>query len=216
MISTMLFSARRIPEWIDARARGCGFRRRHGLSALLIAGFFLVMTLNGCGPTQRLDVDNPLTFKCDPDRLWRQSQTELKVRGFDLDNVDRRAGVIETEPRTSSQWYEFWARDVVTWQGRAESSLHTLRRSVRLEMRADPDSSCRLSCRALVDREVIAPGVVSGSARANSIFAGAAGRMPTLKPLGDQQISQWVSLGRDNALEQDILQSITSAASRVK
>lgn len=216
MISGMLFPARKITEWIDAYAGYCRICQQHGLSALLITGLFMMMTLSGCGQAQRLDVDNPLTFQCDPDQLWLQSQTELRARGFDLENVDRRAGIIETAPRTSSQWYEFWARDVVTWQGRAESSLHTLRRSVRLQMQADPGNNCQLSCQAMVDREVVAPAVVSGSARANSIFAGAAGRMPTLKSPGDQQPSQWVSLGRDSDLEQDILQSITSAAPRVR
>lgn len=186
------------------------------LQVSLLVLLVLSTLLGGCASHQPAQLDNPMTFHCPSDRLWQQSQAELKSRGFDLDKVDRRHGIIETHPRTSSQWYEFWARDVVTFQSRAEASLHTLRRHVHLEMAADADNQSHLTCRALVARQVIPPSVVSGPARANSILAGTASRMPGLTDPRREQHEQWLPLGRDLALEQDILRSLAAATTAAR
>ena len=176
----------------------------------MIAASLLVALLQGCSGARRVDVANPLPLHHPADQVWLASQAELKSRAFGLDRIDRRHGIIETLPRTSSQWYEFWARDVVTAEDRAEASLHTIRRVVHLEMRAVAEDRCSLTCRANVERHVADAPAVSGSVRANAVFAGVAGRMPSLKGHPDTHAAQWVSLGRDTALEQDVLRSIAA------
>lgn len=182
----------------------------HNLPKLYATGILLILV--GCASTPPAPVTNPLALACSPDQLWQHSQAELKARGFDLDIVDRRHGVIQSLPRTSSQWYEFWARDVVTDYSRAEASLHTIRRSLRIEMHATSDDQCSITCRAEVERLVAGPANVSGTVRANSVFSNLGGRMPGLSDHPDaRRRRQWVSLGRDSALEDDVLRAIAAA-----
>jgi len=177
----------------------------------VIAILVLAAMLQGCSGTPRARVANPVTLPCDVDEVWLAGQADLKGRGFALEKVDRRHGIIETLPRTSSQWYEFWARDVVTAEGRAEASLHTIRRFVRLELSVGGADRCDLGCCAQVERFVAGSAAMSGSVRANSVLGSVAGRMPGLKDDRRRRGGQWVSLGRDAALEQDVLQSIRRA-----
>lgn len=185
----------------------------HNLSKLYATGVLLILA--GCTSIPPAAVTNPLALPCIPEQLWLHSQAELKSRGFDLDIVDRRHGLIQTFPRTSSQWFEFWARDVVTDYARAEASVQSVRRSVRIEMHATADDQCTLACRVDVERLVAGRANVSGTVRANSVFSRLGGRMPTLSDRrNDRRGRQWVSLGRDQALEDDILRAIGAAMAR--
>ena len=69
------------------------------------------------------------------DDLWQASLTVLRKYYFTIDRQDRRAGVITTLPMTGKQWFEFWRRDAVTPADAAESSLHTIYRSVTVTIR---------------------------------------------------------------------------------
>ena len=151
----------------------------------------------------------PLILSVDPESLWQISQAELKKRGFRLDRVDRRSGIIETFRTTSGQWFEFWRRDTAGPDALAESSLRTIRRSVRLEISSVPLGQYRLRCIVTVEKLSTEPTFISGRVRARTIFSGAAGRVPGLGTgQKNEQQTSWVPLGRDPALESDILESI--------
>ncbi len=99
------------------------------LHRIILALLFLALTVGGLGCSEPIaTAPEPLLVQAEVDQIWQLCQTELKTRGFHLNRVDRRSGIIETYPLTSKQWFEFWRQDVVTVYDLAESSLHTIRR----------------------------------------------------------------------------------------
>ena len=62
--------------------------------------------------------------------FFEQCVDVLRRYGFELDRVDKLAGVITTFPETSEHFFEFWRRDVDTSYDWLESSLTTIRRRV--------------------------------------------------------------------------------------
>jgi len=180
---------------------------RFGILALV----FLALAAGGQGCSEPIaTAPEPLLVQAEADQLWQFCQTELKTRGFQLDRVDRRSGVIETYPLTSKQWFEFWCQDVVTAHDLAESSLHTIRRRVSMAVSAAPEDRYRLQCRVAVERLSAPPELTSGQVRVRDIFAQSAGRIPTpqVSEKRKKYPPQWLPIGQDHALENDILQAI--------
>jgi hypothetical protein len=71
------------------------------------------------------------------DRIWQAVQDTLRSHRFQLDRVDRRAGVITTQPETSQSLFEFWRRDVDTWPDLWEATLNPIRRWVEVAVARD-------------------------------------------------------------------------------
>jgi len=184
---------------------------------LILALALPALAVGNQGCTESVAVPaEPLLVRAEPDRLWQLCQRELKQRGFTLDRVDRRSGMIETDPLTSKQWFEFWRRDVVTDRDVAESSLHTVRRKVYLAVSAAPDNQHRLQCRVAVERLSAPPELISGQVRVRDIFGQAAGRIPTpaVSEKRKKQAPQWVPIAQDHALETEILQALRQTLQR--
>ena len=177
----------------------------------LIIVAILACLLTGCATVPIALDSEPVIVEADLDHLWQQCQSELKNRGFSLDQVNLRSGIIETFPLVSRQWFEFWHRDTVTAVATAEASLHTIRRSVRMELSSLENSKYQLQCRVDVERLSLAPSVVSGSVQAQDVFSGTAGQIPIdSASIGkSDQNNVWIPLARDGDLEKDILTSIT-------
>jgi hypothetical protein len=172
---------------------------------------FLALAVAGPGCSEPVAIPpEPLLVQTEPDQIWQLCQAELKKRGFQLDRVDRRSGVIETYPLTSKQWFEFWCKDVITDRDLAESSLHTIRRRISMIVLAAPENHYWLQCRAAVERLSAPLELTSGQVRVRDIFAQSAGRIPTpqVSEKRKKYPPQWLPIGQDHALENDILQAI--------
>src|SRR5438034_1482151 len=70
----------------------------------------------------------------DFDQLWNACEDSARHFGFILDRLDRRAGLITTQPLVSKQFFEFWRPDVVTGDDLADSSIATYRRTLRFQL----------------------------------------------------------------------------------
>lgn len=186
-----------------------------GLSSITLSVLFLAVAGQGCSEPVSIPPE-PLLVQAETDQLWQLCQTELKQRGFQLDRVDRRSGIIETYPLTSKQWFELWRRDIVTDYDAAESSLHTVRRRVYLAVSAAPENRHRLQCRVAVERLSAPPELTSGQVRVRDIFGQAAGRIPTpqVSEKRKKHPPQWVPIAQDHALENDILQALRQSLQR--
>ena len=171
-------------------------------------GIFLVLGCMqvGCSEVGVLPASEPVVVAGDKDELWRVCQDEVKGRGFRLDMVDLRSGVIATYPLVSSQWFEFWRRDVVSNATRLESSLHTVRRRVHLELKAQDTREYRLVCRVEVERFSSPPRITGGTVRVQKTFSRTSRLGRDTDAIEDKQ--RWIRLGGDPALEADILNSI--------
>jgi len=142
--------------------------------------------------------------------VWELCQRELKGRGFALDRVDRRTGLILSQPRTSSQWFELGCQDVVTAEDLAESSLHTVRRIVTMTVapgEGEGGGCCQVRCRVEVERLWAPPDLVAGRVRARELFGVSAGRLPGLRPEVNRE-SRWLALGQDHHLQAAILEGL--------
>jgi hypothetical protein len=188
------------------------FIRRFYFLSHLLGSMALIATVIGCSQPVTLQPGEPVILEVPPEKLWQICSSELKNRGFTLNRVDHRSGQILTDPLTSRQWFEFWCQDVVTSEDILEASLHTLRRTIYLEIQPLEKGRFSLNCKAKVEKMSIERGIVGGQVR-TQVF-GAAGRMPLLTgpESPNEPQPRWIPLGRDFALEIDILQSIQQTA----
>lgn len=70
----------------------------------------------------------------DYERFVDETLTILRERDFRPDRVDRERGIIVAGPTTSAQWFEFWRGDTPGGYDTLESSLHTIRRTVTVDI----------------------------------------------------------------------------------
>lgn len=69
----------------------------------------------------------------------------LRRNHFTIAYADRTAGRIVTQPETSKQWFEFWRSDAPGGYQVLESSLHTIRRVVTIDLIPHPRSAGRVA-----------------------------------------------------------------------
>ncbi len=174
------------------------------LSRPLLA-LVLCAAVAGCAAVTSLE--QPLVLTGERDLVWRHSQDVLRQRGFRIERAVLRSGVIETEPRVSSQWFELWGRDVATAEDRAAASLHTIRRRVSLVVSPTVGAGpTAVTCRVAVERLAPQERPIAGPIFVAEVLHGASGGWPGLgMPVGAQV---WTDLGTDEALAAAILADI--------
>jgi len=175
-------------------------------------GGILVCAAPGCqappkpeGPTQTL-MRIP-----DRDSFIDDVLTLLRELDFPPDEVDRQAAWIVTRPSTSGQWFEIWRRDVHGGYQVLESSLHTVRRRVRVDVQPSgsgeqsaDEQTYRLRVTVHKERFSSPERQVTTASGALSIYSE---RLPTKEGLrkGRMRGDHWVPLGRDPLLERYLL-----------
>lgn len=172
----------------------------------------LAATLAGCeappapdGPTvARVTAETP----AESDLLWQAIDDTLRDRLFDLDRVDRQAGIITTEPQTSASWFEFWRPQPAPGFYAAEANTHTIQRraAVRVALAGEP-AGYDLSVEVERFRQRFEERQADHSAAAMRVFSGMA-PLTTGEYLRPGATTSWTPLGRDAAAEQDLLAAI--------
>ncbi len=142
------------------------------------------------------------------DLLWQSINDTLRDRLFDLDRIDRRAGVITTRPLTSPSWFEFWRPQPQAGFYAAEANIHTIQRraAVHVEPAAEP-ASYDLSVEVERYRYRFEERQADHSAAAMRVFSGQA-PLETGEFERPSVSASWIPLGRDAAAEQDLLAAI--------
>ena len=164
----------------------------------------LLIIFTVCGCQQPEELHNPAVFKSGSEELWTACKDELTARGFSIGFQNRKAGIIETNPLTSKQWFEFWRNDVVDSSSTIKSSMHTTNRVITLNINSD-DSS--VECTAKINRqydkytEKAPPVITEDSLIATSYIL--------IREDDNKTPKTWAYIGRDSKLEQSILQSIS-------
>ena len=142
------------------------------------------------------------------DGLWEGVKETLRYHGFPLDRVDRRAGVITTMPVTSQQIFEFWRRDVVTWADRWEASLNPIRRWVEVCIQPiEGEFGQRLTFVVHKERLSSPDRQFTSSGAVYRLFDE---QVPAVTERRRDSVrkERWLSLGRDAALENHLLNSV--------
>jgi hypothetical protein len=172
------------------------------------------------------EIDEPVDFYARPavasvesnsfDALWTAAEDAAWARLFRIDRRDRRGGVMTTEPLTSAQFFEPWRRDTPGLDQTAESSLATIRRTVRFEFTREGEDSPTFTVtpKVLVERYSQAENRVSSVVLYRSAFR--AGRVSEITPYGTRETDRgiflpsryWYPLDRDEELERQIAADI--------
>ncbi|MCK5270763.1 MAG: hypothetical protein KAJ46_08265 [Sedimentisphaerales bacterium] len=171
------------------------------------------LLLAGCVSTPVESAKESIIVEAEAGILWQSCKSELKNRGFRLDRVDLRSGVIDTFPMVSRQWFEFWRHDVVDTASLAESSLQTIRRRVGIKLTPLGGNKYRFDCRVTVQRLSMPAPTVSGSVWAESVFYSTAGRSPIWNDPDDTRA--WITLDNDTALADNIIRSVKTALKKI-
>ena len=106
------------------------------MSRLWQVSFLAAVLLAGCANyTKPVATAEPLTVReRNFEAVWQAAQDVLTDYNFRLERLDRREGLIVTEPLTGQQAWEFWRRDAVTPYALAESTLQTIYRQAQVRI----------------------------------------------------------------------------------
>lgn len=164
----------------------------------------------GCASSNVEIRQRPVTVEESHDSVYQAIRKELTDRGFQLDQVNRRRGLVETHALLSKQWFEFWRHDVVSGEASAEASLQTIRRRVRVTVRPTDSGHLQLDCQVPVERRVSDLRQESNQVQSRNVFYRAGGPVPSLAPRSPQKRSgrEWQNIDHDELLEKAILTGI--------
>lgn len=177
------------------------------------------MTIAGCaGQTYYPDPNQSqaMTFpSTDMSETMDVAQEILGQMHFTLSQMDTSRGILTTNPLPGAQFFEFWRKDAVNSKSLAESSLHTLRRSVTLEF-SEQGSGTLVRCRVLTERLSVPNRQVAGHSRAYGMLTESSQSIPTMQ-LSQSQKDQmaWIPLGYDPDLAQLILLHIETEITEI-
>jgi hypothetical protein len=193
------------------------------MAVLVLSG---TLALSGCqapaapsGPTQ-MTLHVP-----DYDAFVDASLSVLRRYEFTPDRVDRSHGLIISAPTTSGQWFEWWRVDSLGGYQTLESSLHTTRRIVTVniepvvagedregEAPAEPPTGGTFRVTVQVDKSRFSAPERQVTSPSGALVLYSA-KTPTTEGLRGAQGRgvHWVPLGRDGLLESFFLGKLASA-----
>ena len=152
----------------------------------------------------------------DFDRLFRAAERTARRYYFSVDQADRRAGLILSEPGTSKQFFEFWRNDTGTARGTLLSSLATHRRTLRYEFTRNSDATFTVTPKVLIERYSTQGRRVTVPAMALLAFDAPVEECDPAYRHYPWDPAYWYAVGRDTALERDIVGSIETRLRKKK
>lgn len=174
--------------------------------------FCALATLAGCsGQTYYSDPQQSQAMTFPNTNTLETMHIAEKILGqmhFSIHQMDTSTGTLDTNPLSGAQFFEFWRKDAANSKSLTDSSLHTLRRSVRLDF-TEQDSSTVVTCHVLTERLSLPSREIAGHSSAYSMLTDGTPSAPTMQ-LSQTQKDQmaWISLGYDPDLAQSILYHI--------
>jgi hypothetical protein len=182
-------------------------------TTLLISDFavFCVLLLAGCAKQQQCEVTTEPLCVMDLDRnaVMKAAEDVLGEMHFTIEKADANSGLIRTRPLSGAQFFEFWRSDNVGSFNSTEANLHSIRRTVELNMTPQGEKLC-LSCDVKVERLSL-PERQTSSGHAYQMFSRSDSSLQKLTLNPQQKAAMtWVDLGQDRPLAAEILKRISS------
>ncbi len=175
----------------------------------------LVMSA-GCAASRHAEWRSSSTLvvaepSADADRLWNSILDTLRGHGFQIDRVDRPAGVVTTLPEMSKQLFEFWRRDVATARDTWESTLNPIRRRAEVTLTPPGEGTWQNLAVAVYKERLSSPDRQFNSTGAAYQYFGDSLPSTTGHYRVTTEHDRWLDLGRDPAMEDRILSEILAA-----
>jgi len=180
--------------------------RRHMLFSLLTG---LVLAA-GCATTPEPRPQEGSVNIADANMAEAMSSAEaaLSRMHFVIEKADPAQGIIRTKPLTGAQFFEFWRSDNVGPAQTLEANLHTLRRSVELQLKPDGDE-IHIDCQVHVQRLSLPANEVASISQAYRMYSRSTPSIQRLELEPEQREGlAWIDLGEDSALAERILQRV--------
>jgi hypothetical protein len=186
-------------------------RKRDNLTCLWLA----LALLAGCATSERhaVELEDDALHASDitvADAIVA-AEDVLRRMHFVIEKADPERGVLRTKPLSGAQFLEFWRADNVGATQALEANLHTLRRSVELQFRPDPNRVA-IDCTVNVQRLSLPENKVASVSQAYRLYSRSTHHVQRLElePWQKEGLS-WIELGDDPQLAQRILKRIARA-----
>lgn len=168
--------------------------------ALVLAGCVRQYHTNATGQIRVPDIGKAETMEIAEDVLARLH--------FTIAKADVQSGLIKTRPLPGAQFFEFWRGDNVGADNGLQANLHTIRRTVELNISRQDQQLC-IGCDVRIQRLSMPEREVSSSARAYDMFSRSGPSLQRLTFNPEQQEAvAWIDLGKDIPLATEILRRI--------
>ena len=143
--------------------------------------------------------------------MWEACIGAARWRGYRADRQDYRNGVLMTMPLVSKQLYEPWRRDVATMGDMTESTLATLRRIVRFEIKTLDDGSFECVPKVVIERYSSAERRITSITQYRETFSinTAEGNRERDRGVNIAD-TYWYATGRDAELEERLADAVQS------
>jgi len=190
--------------------------RRAGRLVGVFALWSLVISLAlaGCASQQQSEApaDEGTKQVClgDVDKAHAMQAAEDVLTGlhFKIQKADTEAGLIRTRPLSAAQFFEFWRKDSVGSFNKTEANLHSIRRTVELQISRKNDDTC-IACQVTTQRLNLPEMEVSSSTRAYAMFSKSSESSQKMRLNPEQEAGiAWIDLGKDGQLASEILERI--------
>lgn len=153
-------------------------------------------------------------------KLWNACEAVAKDRFFDIERTDYRSGILTTAPLVSAQWFEPWRRDTKGFYQTEESSIATIRRSIRFEFTRLPEGGWEVTPKVIVEREALAEQRITDLTRFRTIYTPQVQNRHTARGSAESDLGitlperYWFPLRRDPLYEQSIAQAVQKRLNR--
>jgi len=173
-------------------------------------------SLSGCVFSRPMVTGNPVFVPAgNEDAAWERT-VDVVHDYFDiaLENrmIGTQSGIIETRYRVGASVLEPWHRDSYGLQNRLESSLQSIRRKAKVSV--TPAQGGYLVGVVVFKEIEDLPGVANNTAGGATFSQTSPIRRDLDLVTGQSSPSGWISLGRDEFLESEMLRQVQRAFSR--
>lgn len=162
--------------------------------------------LAGCGSNGQNEITEKICFGgIKKSQAMEVGQEILGRLHFAVAKVDADSGYIRSRPLAGAQFFEFWRKDNVGRFNSAEANLHSIRRTVELNV-TELEAKVCIDCDVNVQRLSLSdPGISERSVGRNSLSQTRAG---TAKMGLNYKNKTWIDLENDKKLASLILKQI--------
>lgn len=183
--------------------------------ALFILLTLIVLAL-GCSHAPRQAVTTPpapiFVPATNQEAVWERVVDVLHQYYFRLAREDRQDGIIETEYKVGAGLQEPWHPDAVGFENRLEGTLQSIRRRVIVRITPD-DGGYLVTVEAFKELENL-QGLAANSPGGATFQEHSPLQRDLDVVVGQTAPSGWIPLGRDPALEYDMIHRLQVALSQ--
>lgn len=179
------------------------------IKQLLYEASVVVLLWAGCAQQQRYEAVEPICMdSVDKRQAMEVAEDVLANMHFTIEKADLESGLIKTKPLSGAQFFEFWRSDNVSATDSLEANLHSIRRTVELNINQQNNRLC-IDGNVEVQRLSLPEHEVSSSGRAYEMFSTSSSSLQKIRLNPEQEANMaWIDLGQDKQLAAEILKRI--------